>query len=364
MKRKKNKFRAAPAIPLILAAILTACGSDAAFRVGGDAVTKEEYRYHLYAQLAQIAPYQAPDSYEAYLDADAGGRSEAERIKEEAVKAAAKLRAAEAKYKETGRDFEAESAEAYKQSILRASAPYGGEEECKAYLEANNLSYEAFEREQKAAVMSEVLKEEYFKEGGEIGPVAEEKIKARYAEDYVRAKHIWISVLDAKGQFLSEEERARKDALIVEVYGYLTAGEDFEDLLARYGEDRSMDLHPDGYVFTRGEMNAIFEETAFALEAGEVSGIVRGRYGYHIIKRYPLGEGETYIEAHEAIKDRIMSEEMRRLTEEWAEETEITKLSESASEDEALSPYAILKQILDARSAAAAESESEAAQGP
>ena len=62
-------------------------------------------------------------------------------------------------------------------------------------------------------------------------------------------------------------------------------GEDFASLAKQYSQDPgSAKNGGDLGYFGKGVMVKIFEETAFSLKKGEVSGVVKSDFGYHIIK--------------------------------------------------------------------------------
>ncbi len=91
----------------------------------------------------------------------------------------------------------------------------------------------------------------------------------------------------------------------MEAYQKAIGGENFEELIKEYGEDPGTETYPDGYVFTYNEMDPDFETASFALKAREISPIVEGTYGYHIIKAYDKFEEEKYFtEKKETIKAR------------------------------------------------------------
>ena len=54
--------------------------------------------------------------------------------------------------------------------------------------------------------------------------------------------------------------------------------------------------NPDGYYVTRGTYHEAFEETAFTLAVGEISGIVRTDAGWSILKRFEKEAG--YLAEH------------------------------------------------------------------
>ena len=62
-------------------------------------------------------------------------------------------------------------------------------------------------------------------------------------------------------------------------------GDTFEDLAKNYSKCPSSSNGGDLGYFTKGQMVRPFEEAAFNLEVGDVSGPVQTQFGHHLIKR-------------------------------------------------------------------------------
>jgi peptidyl-prolyl cis-trans isomerase C len=86
----------------------------------------------------------------------------------------------------------------------------------------------------------------------------------------IKARHILVNL-----------EHEAKDLL-----AKLAQGDRFENLARDFSLCPSKAEGGDLGEFGRGAMVPAFEEAAFALGVGEVSGPVRTRFGYHLIQRY------------------------------------------------------------------------------
>lgn len=99
----------------------------------------------------------------------------------------------------------------------------------------------------------------------------------------ITIQHILLKTTTAGGAdggfVMSEEEKSARYALALELSERLEAGEDFESLMELYNEA------DENTLFVRhGDMDEAFEEVAFSLETGQVSGIVETPQGYEILK--------------------------------------------------------------------------------
>jgi peptidyl-prolyl cis-trans isomerase D len=95
--------------------------------------------------------------------------------------------------------------------------------------------------------------------------------------EQVRASHI---LLKTEGKN-DADVKAKAEAVLKEA----KAGGDFAALAKKYSEDESnAQQGGDLDYFSRGRMVPEFENAAFNLKPGEISGLVKTQFGYHIIK--------------------------------------------------------------------------------
>ena len=98
--------------------------------------------------------------------------------------------------------------------------------------------------------------------------------------EQVKATHILIKVTPDAEE--SKKIQARKK--IETVQKKVRQGEDFGLLAKANSEGPTAQREGDLGYFSRGKMVKPFDDAAFALNVGEVSGIVETQFGYHLIK--------------------------------------------------------------------------------
>ena len=127
----------------------------------------------------------------------------------------------------------------------------------------------------------------------------------------VRVGHILIKVEPGAG----ETKRAEAVNKIKDIQKGLKHGQDFAVLSREYSEDgdSSADGGDLGYI-TRGETVKPFEDAVFEMKPNEVSGIVKTRFGYHLIKVYD--KKPEKIVAYDEAKDMLIESIKQKKTEE------------------------------------------------
>ena len=102
--------------------------------------------------------------------------------------------------------------------------------------------------------------------------------------DQVRASHI---LLMYKGSERSTATRSKEEAQsrIAEIKTQIDGGADFAQLATQHSDCPSGRKGGDLGTFGRGQMVGPFEDAAFGLPVGGVSGVVETPFGYHIIHR-------------------------------------------------------------------------------
>ncbi len=139
-----------------------------------------------------------------------------------------------------------------------------------------------------------------------------EQFKTKVLKPYIERTKLQDKISTSKD--LNQDALKRAQDVLAQVK---EGKKSFEDLAKQYSEDTS--TAPSGGdlgLFGKGEMVQAFEDAAFALKAGEVSGIVTTQYGYHIIKvleiipadKNAAGKGETIHAEHILIKTKGISD--------------------------------------------------------
>ncbi|MGF1723440.1 peptidylprolyl isomerase [Photobacterium nomapromontoriensis] len=131
--------------------------------------------------------------------------------------------------------------------------------------------------------------------------VTDADAKAYYDENQAKfgtAEQRQVSHILVQGK--DSDAKAKAEALLVE----LNNGADFAEL-AKTSSDDTFSAKNGGKLdwFERGVMDPAFEDAAFALNKGEVSGVVESDFGYHIIKLDDVKEPtvKPFADVHDEI---------------------------------------------------------------
>lgn len=119
-----------------------------------------------------------------------------------------------------------------------------------------------------------------------------------YKENFQRPE-----MLNASHILIDSEEKAK------EIVEEINSGLSFEDAAIKYSSCPSKEQGGNLGEFARGQMVPEFENAAFEMEEGKISGPVKSQFGYHIIKlNERLAEATSTMEE---VKDEITNQIIR-----------------------------------------------------
>lgn len=125
---------------------------------------------------------------------------------------------------------------------------------------------------------------------GEVKKYYDEHSEEFMLPERWRASHILVDTL--------EEANAIKQKL--------TEGASFDELAKENSKDTTAKMGGDIGYFSKGQLVPEFEEECYKLKVGEVGGVVKTQFGYHIIKLTDKKDPE--VQPLESVKDMIRRE--------------------------------------------------------
>ena len=124
----------------------------------------------------------------------------------------------------------------------------------------------------------------------EVKTFYEQNPKSFQESARVHASHILINAPKAADAATKAQAKAKAEAILKEV----KAGKDFATLAKQNSQDPGSAANGgDLGFFQQGQMVGPFNDTAFSLKPGAVSGVVETDFGYHIIKVIEKQPGRT-----------------------------------------------------------------------
>lgn len=126
------------------------------------------------------------------------------------------------------------------------------------------------------------------------------------------ARHILLSAAENDPEELHEKQRQKAE----EILKLAKVDNNFAKLAEKYSEGPSGKTGGDLGIFGRGQMVGPFDNAVFLLQAGEISDVVKTKFGYHIIKLEGINPARTKTldDVRDSIAKTIRLEQAKPLT--------------------------------------------------
>jgi peptidyl-prolyl cis-trans isomerase SurA len=185
--------------------------------------------------------------------------------------------------KKSGIKISSKEIEATLEEVKRRNAVT--QEDLEKALAVEGLTLETYKEQieknlQRKKLISWSLKVEARAEEKELREFYQKNMDRYRTNETYRPSHILFAIPKEATPEETGEIRRKAQKVLERIKG----GEDFGEMALLYSEDASSKNRGDLGYFKKGELFPAFEREALRLKVGEVSGIVRSEFGFHIIK--------------------------------------------------------------------------------
>lgn len=272
--------------------------------VNGDEIHMDEFRAYLKynkSYMENMLSYYGMD--DTVWSDPSMGEMMVGQLFESANQQAIEIHTVKQEFEKLGLKLSREEREQAQQEKMNTIEQMGGQEPFEQWLQSIGYDDAMYDNTVAISKYANAIQDAYY---GDNGTKTNTKaIMDKFNETYLCAKHILVQSIDGSGNPLTGDALTAAQSKAQEALEKVKAGEDFDTLIAQYNEDPGMEMYPDGYVFTEGEMVDEFYQGAKALEPGQTSSdLVQSSYGWHIIQREPLNADQLT----DAIREQLVQE--------------------------------------------------------
>jgi peptidyl-prolyl cis-trans isomerase C len=213
------------------------------------------------------------------------------------------------------------------EQLDRLRKQYPNEQAFKEGLAEDHLSEDALKSQIRMSLAVQKFVE---KEFGRNLDVPEAEAKAFYDQhpeyftqpEAIRVSEILIKV-DPKAEGAKKQEARKK---LEEIQKRLQKGEDFAILAKDFSQSASAAQGGDLGTVPRGRMPKDFEDAAFSLKPGEVSGVVETGLGFQLIKVHEKTPQKVvpFKEVEEKIRQHLANQKLKQRVEDYLTEVKKT----------------------------------------
>jgi peptidyl-prolyl cis-trans isomerase SurA len=196
---------------------------------------------------------------------------------------------------------------------------FASDEALATALAAEGLTVEQYRRQLRSELLAAKLVNREVRSTVVLLPEEVRRYYDQHPEEFALPERVKLRQIFFAAPAANAEEHANKRAEAQTVLDQLKNGADFDQMARRYSD--GPEAKEGGLLgwFTPGTLMPQLDRAAFALQDGQISGLIESPQGWHILKM-EAREGhrqETFEQAKNTVHDRLMAERTQQRYEEW-----------------------------------------------